>query len=247
MKRKKSKLAAFFSLNQHRKRWGAAKHTVRTEDILDMKARVIQAGEPVQTRGAEKALDTHLENLRQEFSGQSELLWHHAKLVVLMRRGFKEKETYRRFQELWQAESKFLCQNLNVRWLVSASDTMADHDPNPQTRATAMMVSLMANLVKMTESERFITDTDDSRADETRIAQVQTELVPLFEGMSCFTVGTDDTLRNMYWRLEPYFRNGPAGEILLMVWNKFQCGNTTFARMRAMHQRDRTKWWTDET
>ena len=69
--------------------------------------------------------------------------------------------------------------------------------------------------------------------------------MPLFEGMSCFTVGTDDTLRNLYWRLQPFFEIEPAGPILETIWNRFQTNNTTFARLRAMHRRDRTAWWTE--
>ena len=129
MKRKKSKFESFFSLNQHRRRLGAAKVVQSSVDLAALKASIIEAGETTQTRGSVKDLEAHLDNLRVEFSGQSELLWHHAKLIVLIRRGFKEKETYLSFRELWQTEQDFLFQHLHIRWLISATDTMADSDP----------------------------------------------------------------------------------------------------------------------
>ena len=246
MKRKKSKIESCFSLNQHRRRLGAAKVVQTSVDLAALKASILKAGETTQTRGSVKDLETHLDNLRIEFSGQSELLSHHAKLIVLIRRGFKEKETYRAFRELWQSEQDFLCQHLNIRWLISATDTMADHDPAPQTRTTAKMVSLLTNLVKMNDSERYVCSSTGNAPVPERIEHLQDHMVPLFEGMSCFTVGTDDTLRNMYWRLEPFFQEGPAGAILKTVWDRFQTEDTVFARMRALHHRDRTAWWTDE-
>lgn len=245
MKRKKSRFEQFFSLSRHRKRRGAAEHAAGNADFRQLKAALIDAGKPVQTRGAEKSLDVHLENLRSEFSGQSELLWHHAKLIVLIRRDYKPAQTYAQLRALWEAEAEFLCENLNIRWLISAADTLADHDADPQVKSVAMLASMLANLVKIQESERYICDSADCQPDAERITHLQTSLVPLFEGMSCFTVGTDDTLRNMYWRMEPFLQTAPSGVILQTVWDRFQKEDTVFSRLRALHTRDRTGWWRD--
>ncbi len=245
--RRKSRLQRLLSFNQHRKRWGAARHAEPAPDLTAMKARIIDLGTPQQTRGSEKALDQHLENLRREFSGQSELFWHHARLIVLIRREYRPAETYAQFRALWDAEAEYLCENLNIRWLVSATDTFADHDPEPQVRAVAMMASLLTNVVKIHESERHVSHAADLAPDPARIERLQSQLVPLFEGMSVFTVGTDDTLRNMYWRLEPFFGIGPVGPILRTIWDRFQVEDTVFARLRELHRRDRTGWWRDES
>jgi len=246
MKRKKTRFEKFFSLNQHRKRLGASAHLKTDVDFAAMKTTWIDAGDPVQTRGSDKSLDAHLENLRQEFSGQPELVWHHAKLIVLIRRDFQVDRTYSQFRSLWDQEAAFLCRHLNIRWLISAADTFADHDDDPQVRAVAMMASMLTNLVKIQESERYVCDSAGCVPDLERIAHLQTSLVPLFEGMSCFTVGTDDTLRNMYWRLEPFLKVEPAGGILKTIWDRFQTEDTGFSRLRALHRRDRTGWWTDD-
>lgn len=216
-----------------------------TTDFSALKDTIIDIGDAKQTRGSTKSLDQHLANLRREFSGQSELLWYHAKLIVLIRREFQTSQQYAEFRALWCQEGAFLCQNLNVRWLVSATDTFAEHDKDPTVRAIAMMASVLVNTVKMQESERFITRAPKQSVDPARVASLQEELIPLFEGMSCFTVGTDDTMRNMVWRLHPFMAVEPAGPILSEIWRRLQGEDTVFNRMRHLHRRKKTRWWED--
>lgn len=247
VRRRKTRLERLLSLNQHRKRWGARRHVVADPDLAAMRERVIDAGEAVQTRGSEKSLDRHLANLRCEFSGQSELLFHHAALIVLIRREVGSAENVERFITLWTQEAEFLCRNLNLRWLISAADTFAEHALDPQARAIGMMASLLGNTVKVGESDRYIRGAEALAPLPDRIETLQAELVPLFEGMSVFTVGTDDTLRNMYWRLEPFFAQGTAGMIFKTVYDRLQVNDTAFARLRALHHRARTGWWNEGT
>lgn len=240
---KPSRLRRLLSLNQHRKRWGASRHTPSGADLSCLKGTIIDFGDAEQTRGSTKSLDQHLENLRREFSGQSELLWYHAKLIVLIRREFQTSQQYAEFRSLWEQEGDFLRKNLNIRWLVSATDTLAEHDADPGARAVAMMASVLVNTVKMQETERFITHAAELSVDPVRVATLQEQLVPLFEGMSCFTVGTDDTLRNMMWRLHPFMSVEPAGLILNEIWRRLQAEDTVFNRMRLLHRREKTRWW----
>lgn len=243
LKHKPSKLKRLLSLNQHRKRWGARDHVSPITDFTALKERIVDAGSVEQTRGSSKKLDEHLENLRKEFSGQSELIWHHARLIVLIRREFQVAKQYKSFRDLWDAEGSYLRQTLNIRWLISATDTFAEHDPDAGVRGVAMMTSVLVNSVKMQESERYITHADRTNVDPERVSKLQNDLVPLFEGLSCFTVGTDDTLRNMVWRLQPFMSIDPAGPILREVWSRLQLEDTTFSRMRRLHQRESTQWW----
>ena len=221
-------------------------HAGTDADIAAMKTRVLDAGPPSQTRGSSKSLDRHIENLRSEFSGQPELLWHHARLIVLIRREYRTVETYERFRALWDEEHAFLCDRLNVRWLISAADTFAEHDRESDVGTVAMMTSLLANTIKLYESERYLCNAATLSPEPARIAHVKKELAPLFEGMSCFTVGTDDTLRNVRWRLSRFFTVEPTGAILKTVWDRCQVEDSVFARMRQMHQRSSTQWWDEE-
>lgn len=244
MPRKKTAIEHFFSLNWHRKRWGGRRLTKEVPaDLSLLKNRIIAGAEAVQTRGSEKVLDQHLQNLRQEFAGQSELVFHHAKLIVLIRREFKTKQTFEEFRKLWDQHADFLCENLNVRWLVSACDTFVDCEEDPAVRNLALAVSLFVNTVKVYESERFITGASENGVMEARVQHLQTDLVPLFEGLSSFTVGTDDTLRNMRWRLDTVFGDHPIGGILKTVYDRLQTNDTAFRRLKDLHRRERTGWW----
>jgi hypothetical protein len=244
MARRKTALERFFSLNRHRKRWGARKHLEEQGlDLAAMKIKLVDAGNPLQTRGSEKSLDMHLANLRREFSGQPEIVYHHAKLIVLLRREFAVSDTYAQYCQLWEQEGTFLCSRLNLRWLVSAADTFADHALDPAIRNNALLVSLLVNTVKIYESERYFCNAQKNPMVEQRVATLQAELVPLFEGLSVFTVGTDDTLRNMRWRLEKAFEERPVGLILKTVYDRLQTNDTAFFRLRSLHRRDRTGWW----
>ncbi|MBF2715418.1 hypothetical protein GOZ98_16845 [Agrobacterium vitis] len=197
-----------------------------------------------QTRGSEKSLDLHLENLRREFAGQPELLWHHARLIVLLRREFQVEQTFVQLQALWEAEADFLCENLNLRWLVSAADSFVDHHPDAGERARAMLVSLLVNTVKIYETERVLA-TASAPADAQKLERLQSELIPLFSGLSCFTIGTDDTLRNMRWRLDGLMAQGPVGLMLKTVFDRLQVEDTAFSRLKAQHHRGRTGWWSE--
>ena len=241
--KKPSRFSRFMSLNQHRRRMGARHHTQVKTDTTRLKSSLVSAGETIQIRGSEKSLDKHLANLRKEFSGQSELLWHHAKLIVLIRREYHTSKTYNEFRSLWEQESAFLLQHLSMRWLISATDTFTDHDKDANVRAAAMLCSMLTILVNMQESERFLVDAANSSVNPQRVSEVQADLVPLFDGMSCFTVGTDDTLRNMRWRLQPFTNTQPTGPILAEIWRRLQIEDTVFNRMRVLHTRDKNRWW----
>lgn len=243
MRKKPGRLRRFLSLNQHRKRWGAKAFSSGSTNWAALKETIIDAGDPIQTRGSHKAIERHLESLRREFSGQSELLLRHAELIVLIRRAYDLRTSYAQFRDLWFKEGDFLREKLNIRWLVSATDTFADHDPDMAIRAVAMLTSSLAITIKMSESERYLTHANEATIDQARVEYLQHNLVPLFEGLSGFTVGTDDTLRNMVWRMEPFMKVEPVGPILREVWERFQNEDTVFARFRALHVRDRTSWW----
>ncbi|MBB4006279.1 hypothetical protein [Allorhizobium taibaishanense] len=243
--RKKSRIERFFSLNQHRKRWGAARHAVSDLDYRALKQTLVAGDSAQQTRGSEKSLDLHLDNLRREFAGQPELLWHHARLIVLLRREFQVEQTFQQLQALWEAEAEFLCANLNLRWLVSAADSFIDHHPEAEVRARAMLVSLLVNTVKIYETERMLS-VAPAPTDPQKLERLQTELIPLFSGLSCFTIGTDDTLRNMRWRLDTMMTDDPVGLMLKTVFDRLQVEDTAFARLKAQHHRGRTGWWSEE-
>ena len=66
---------------------------------------------------------------------------------------------------------------------------------------------------------------------------------PLFDGLSVFKFGTDDTIRNMRWRLDRASKENVAGKILLEVFLRLQEFDTTYKRARKIHTRKQTRWW----
>ena len=242
--RKKSKLERLLSFNQYRKRQGASKVIQNSSDVdyEALKSKIIDAEKLTYTHGSSKNLEEHLENLISEFTGQSELLYYHAKLIVLLRREYKTSQQFDAFQHLWDEEKDYLINNLNTRWLVSAADTFADFSNNENEKTLALALSLLINTIKLNETERYL---QEPGADvEKRKDILQKERVNLFDGTSAFAVGTDDTLRNMRWRLDSISNNGSiSGAILLEVFKRIQDEETIYKRFKDRHFRKKTAWW----
>lgn len=247
MKRKRSRFENWFSFNQHKKRFGADSVAKSLEgiDIQALKNTIISGEGITYTYGSSKDVNEHIRNLKDEFIGQPELAYHHAKLIVLIRRDYKAKEHFAQFNALWEAEADFLCQYLNTRWLISACDTFIDHSDDPLLKATVLNANVLINTLKLSESERFLIASENNQIDEARKQRLQTERLALFDGTSGFAVGTDDSLRNMRWRIDDVAKQHElGGKILLQVFENIQQHNNLYGRFRQLHTRDKTAWWT---
>ena len=242
-RRKKSAFERFLSFKQHRRRFGASKITAERADFDRMKHEVVDAECKSYTHGSENDLQAHLNNLRKEFHGATELEYYHAKLNVLLRRGFQAKESFRKFAELWENEYAFLIERLNTRWLISAVDSFIDHHPDPLTRAYAFSAVTLINTCKVYESERFACKTQTMPTDPKQIEMLQNERIPLFDGTSVFVIETDDTLRNMRWRLDSLPEAPPTSLILKELFHRVNIHETAYKRMKEKHTRKNTVWW----
>lgn len=243
--RKKSRFERWLSFNQHRKRFGAANAaaTLQSSDYSELKSKLIGDTEQIYTHGADKDISQHLQHLRSEFAGQSELLYYHAQLIVLIRREYQVAEQFAQFERLWNTESEFLREHLNTRWLISATDTFADHSTDPTTRSLALAASLLVNTIKLQETERYLQATEQLADQPERRQQLQTGRVALFDGTSAFAVGTDDTLRNLRWRLDAISPMNLMGEVLAELFQRVQTHDTVYQRFRQRHTRAKTAWW----
>lgn len=245
MKKKSGPIRKFFSLNRWRRRDGAKDllSLFGERSVAQMKKFTLDAGLQVQTRGSHNEIRAQIEALSKEFSGQSELILYHATLIVLIRRESDVQLNFQKFYNLWHQETDWLLQNLNIRWLVSAADTFADHSTNPADKALALGAAVLINTVKAYESEIYLGGLDDPVYLPERVSHVQSNLVPLFEGVSCYTVGTDDTLRNMVWRMQAQAKENISGKIFFEIFNRLSRLKTAFGRMKAAHTRSKTQWW----
>jgi hypothetical protein len=70
--------------------------------------------------------------------------------------------------------------------------------------------------------------------------------LPLYDGLTYFRIGTDDSLRNMRKRYNKLHKiDTLATSILLAVFEKLQNNNSAFATLRQLHKDDWSKWWLD--
>jgi hypothetical protein len=244
-KRDKSRFEKWFSLSRHKRRTGAKELSDQiSTDFAQQKQTIIDGEEVQYTHGSSNDLNEHFEALKLEFAGQSEICHTHAKIIVLIRRDFEVKKHFKIFEQLWQDERDYLLKNLNTRWLISATDTFADYSNDDAVRSLSVACSCLLNTVKMQESERFITNAHSCIDDKEKITKLDNEeRFALFDGTSVFKFGTDDTLRNMRWRIEKAAKLNISGEILLEIFLRLQQFDTVYKRSKDRHTRDKTGWW----
>ena len=244
-RRKKSRFEEWFSLSRHKRRRGAKELSGKiTTDFTNQKQIIVYGDEVKYTHGSSNDLDEHFETLKSEFAGQTELCYTHAKIIVLIRRDFEAQKHFTIFEKLWQQEKDFLLNNLNTRWLISAADTFADYSNDDSTKSLSVACSCLLNTVKIQESERFITNAQDCADDQEKMTKLDNEeRFALFDGTSVFKFGTDDTLRNMRWRIDKMAKINIAGEILLEIFKRLQQFDTVYKRSKQRHTRSKTSWW----
>jgi len=186
----------------------------------------------------------HFEALREEFIGQSELCYTHAKIIVLIRRDFEVDNHFKLFEQLWLEEKDYLLKNLNTRWLIAATDTFADYSDDDAIKSLSIACVCLLNTVKLQESERFITNAQNCEDDQEKISRLDNEeRFALFDGTSVFKFDTDDTLRNMRWRIDKAAKLNVSGEILLEIFKRLQKFDTVYKRTKDRHVRNKTGWW----
>ena len=241
--RKKNKLEKFFSFNQHRRRFGAPSPVNETQGITSLKSTIIPGQKKVYTHGSSKNLKEHLKSLRDEFIGDPELCYVVAKKIVLIRRESKVSENFQSLEKLLKKENEFLFKKLNLRWLVSIADTISEHSELREERALALCATLLGNTVKIYETERFLEKNETSKDNPERLKLLQSSRVPLIDGMSGFCIGTDDTLRNMLFRMNTLCENSYVGKLVQEVFSRIQSENTGYSRLKNKHTRPRTSWW----
>jgi len=244
-RRDKTRFEKWFSLQRHKRRSGAIELSDQiATNFLKQKQIIIEGSDITYTHGSSDKLEEHFIALSDEFVGQSELCFTHAKIIVFIRRDFESKNYYSLFEQLWKEEKDYLLKNLNTRWLISAVDTFADFSDDDSIKGLSVACSCLLNTVKMQESERFITNAHSFIDDKEKITRLDNEeRISLFDGISVFKIGTDDTLRNMRWRIDKAAKINIAGQILLEIFLRLQEHDTVFKRFKDKHKRNKTGWW----
>jgi len=245
MKRDKSKFEKWFSFSRHKRRTGAKElSSLISTDFKSQKQNIMRSNNVVYTYGSSNSVEEHFEDLKSEFSGQSEICYTHAKIIVLIRREFEIEKHYKLFEQLWREEKDFLLENLNTRWLLSAADTFADFSKDDAVKGLSIACICLLNTVRIADSERFITNADSYKDDQEIQDRLDSEeRFELLDGIAVFKFGTDDALRNTRWRIDKMAKLNVAGEILLETFERLQKFDTVYKRTKDRHTRDKTGWW----
>jgi len=244
-RRNKTTFEKWFSVSRHKRRSGSKELSKSiNEDFHRQKNHVISGDTVHYTHGSNNDIESHFNALKEEFIGKSELCYTHAKIIVFIRREYQINKYFPLFEKLWGSEKKHLLENLNTRWLVAAADTFADHSSNNEIKASAIACSCLVNTVKLQETERYITNISTIKDNSEKVNFLQdNNRLALFDGTSGFAVGTDDTLRNMRWRIDAISSENICGEILLEIFNRLQVHDTVYSRFKKRHTRKKTGWW----
>lgn len=244
--RKKSRFEQWFSLSRHQRRLGADKiyDVLNDVDINKMKSTMIDGQDKSYTFGSAKDLNEHIANLRQEFVNEPALNHYHATLIVLIRRDIDALDNFAKLKALWLSERDFLLKSLNIRWLISACDTFIDFDDDFGLKALLMNAVILINTIKSYETEHLLCHvnlTEDKQIKQ----RLQSKRVALFDGTSAMAVGTDDTLRNMRWRLDRLCGEHELGQIVIEIFERLQLpdNDNVYSRTKTRHTRERTRWW----
>ena len=194
-----------------------------------------------------KNLKEHLDNLKHQFIGQSEICFYHAHLIVLLRRGYKTDTIFAEFEHLWHTEMEYLLNHLSLRWIVSACDTFIDHTKDSTRAAILMNVPTLINTLRVYETKAFVQRCSRSKSlVEVNIETLYNGDLPLYEGLTYFRIGSDDTLKNMRNRYESFYDSDKlATSILLNVFDKLQNNDSAFTTMRTLHKDEKSRWWLD--
>ncbi|MBP2281072.1 hypothetical protein H4W00_001885 [Psychrobacter sp. PL19] len=196
-----------------------------------------------------KDLTRHLDNLKHQFIGQSELCFYHATLIVLLRRDYKPKETFAEFEMIWTIESDYLLNNLSLRWIISACDTFIDHTEDTTRAAILMNVTTLINTLKVYETKQFLQLNNTIEQEtllEDKINALYRTHLPLYDSLTYFRIGTDDTLKNMRLRYQQFYDlDKLATTMLLFVFDRLQNNDSAFSTLRALHKDNKSKWWVD--
>jgi len=194
-------------------------------------------------------LEVHLNNLKYQSLGESELCFYHNTLIILMRRKYKIDKTFAEFERLWESESDYLLEHLSLRWIVSACDTFIDHSNDTSRAAILMNVITLMNTLRVHETRRFLQL--NTVSESLPLIDEKTDILyagdlPLYDGLTYFRIGTDDSLRNMRKRYRKFIKvDKLATTILLAVFEKLQNNQSAFATLRQLHRDDWSKWWLD--
>ncbi len=177
-------------------------------------------------------------NLARAFAGQPAILLLNARLISLLRRRNPPAHIPRLFADLWSAHADDLADLHDARWLISSCRTLADFGPTEPSRITGAELAMLADMVKLYESERLFSGTapEDLFAGKRKPA-------PLPLDLDAFAIGAGDLDRSIATRIWKRAAGDPVAEALVsrLIPDILGDPRGLFLRLRRMRDRRRMR------
>jgi hypothetical protein len=203
--------------------------------LEDLRTHTVQSDRTWLTVQALPDLHDHLRALREEFTGQLEIVYFHASLIVKIRRRIDLEESFAAFRSLWSKDGLRLLRLLNTRWIVSALDSFVDHGEDDE-RGGAMAIATFVNMLKLSETEHRLAGSPEHAAE--RIADNSDNIPQLWDGVRSFRVTDDDTFANMVQRMRRMLAPTPLFILIFeSLLNRATSNPTLLTRLAQHHRR----------
>ncbi|MDJ0859886.1 MAG: hypothetical protein QNJ03_12445 [Dinoroseobacter sp.] len=181
--------------------------------------------------GRDADLITHFRKLQPEFADASRLAHLLAACIVVLRRAPDCAEALELFHRIMKNHAQDVVSQMNLRWLASVSDTLADHGVTQGQRALGIAGSLLANTLKLTETERRVYGPSRPWPPKVRWSKGG----PLFDGMITFWVEKGEMIDRMRARLNDVASEDQvAGPVVSEIMQRAHRHDTVYRRFAEM-------------
>lgn len=147
-------------------------------------------------------------------------------LIRNLRRGDDIESSRKEFLDWFRYHVKDYSK-INLRWLISISDTIIDHG-NEDEKPRAMMISIFANMVKLSDTNLMNYEYKGSHLTD--------YIEELYDGLNSFRLPDGDMMNNMFYRIDKILSPTPQLRMLFMeIRNRMATGSETLTMMSKHH------------
>lgn len=177
--------------------------------------------------GRRDNLSDHFLMLMPEFVGRPRILHLLACTIVVIRKTKGSGPGLTLFHRIISEDSEHVFSNLNSRWLTSVADTLADHGQTPAQAALGVCGSLLANTVKLAETERLIFEIPRPWPPKARFEPGG----KLYDGVIAFWTDKGDMIDNLLARISKTQELDDVGGLLVQeIMNRMLQNDTIYRR-----------------
>jgi hypothetical protein len=177
--------------------------------------------------GRSENLIAHFKKLVPEFSNRPRILHLLGCCIVTIRKTKGSGPGLHLFHRIMSEHTEDVCVDMNTRWLVSICDTLADHGQSGAQKALGLCGSLLANTVKLAETERKLFFPPRPWPPNAKFEHGG----GLFDGVIAFWTERGDMVKNILDRIEAVQAEDPVGgAVLTELMHRMMTNDTVYQR-----------------